>query len=287
MSEPFQVRPMSAADLSVAIEWAEEEGWNPGQDDRDAFLAADPNGFLMGFSGKTPVTSISAVAYDNAFGFIGFYICRPEWRGKGYGLKTWNAALDYLGERMIGLDGVLEQQENYRKSGFKLAHRNIRFAGQPNVATPMDARITVAGQGLISGLLDYDRHCFPAARTSFMTAWLSPSAASRKAFAFIEDGTIKGFGAVRQCGHGAKIGPLFADTPEIADLLFRTLAGQARNQEVVLDVPEPNAAGMALAERYELSPTFETARMYKPGSGGTAPALPLDRIFGITTFELG
>jgi hypothetical protein len=28
---------------------------------------------------------------------------------------------------------------------------------------------------------------------------------------------------------------------------------------------------------------FETARMYK----GSAPVLPLDNIFGVTTFELG
>jgi hypothetical protein len=32
-----------------------------------------------------------------------------------------------------------------------------------------------------------------------------------------------------------------------------------------------------------MTPMFETARMYR----GRAPDLPLDRIFGITTFELG
>jgi len=287
MSEPFHVRTMSPEDLALAISWAEEEGWNPGQDDRDAFLAADPDGFLMGVTGETPVTSISAVAYDDSFGFIGFYICRPEWRGKGFGMKTWNAALDYLGNRTIGLDGVVEQQENYRKSGFAFAHRNIRFAGQPTVTPPMDARITVAGQGLLPSLKDYDLQFFPAPRTGFLDVWLSLAAPSRKAFAFVEDGRVKGFGAVRQCGHGVKIGPLFADTPEIADILFRTLAGQARGQDIVLDVPEPNDAGLQLAERYNLSPEFETARMYKPGQDGAVPSLPLNRIFGITTFELG
>jgi hypothetical protein len=34
---------------------------------------------------------------------------------------------------------------------------------------------------------------------------------------------------------------------------------------------------------YAMSPVFETARMYK----GAAPKLPLERIFGITSFELG
>jgi hypothetical protein len=42
-------------------------------------------------------------------------------------------------------------------------------------------------------------------------------------------------------------------------------------------------AARALFERYGLKPVFETARMYR----GPVPVLPLDRIYGITTFELG
>jgi hypothetical protein len=52
---------------------------------------------------------------------------------------------------------------------------------------------------------------------------------------------------------------------------------------VFLDVPEPNQPALGLAARYGLTPAFETARMYR----GAAPALPLDRIYGITSFELG
>lgn len=45
----------------------------------------------------------------------------------------------------------------------------------------------------------------------------------------------------------------------------------------------PNVKAVALAERHGLTPGFETARMYR----GPAPDLPLDKTFGITTFELG
>ncbi len=44
-------------------------------------------------------------------------------------MQIWNAALDYLKGRNIGLDGVIAQQENYQKVGFKLAYRNIRYQG--------------------------------------------------------------------------------------------------------------------------------------------------------------
>jgi hypothetical protein len=40
---------------------------------------------------------------------------------------------------------------------------------------------------------------------------------------------------------------------------------------------------MALAADLGLTRRFETARMYK----GPAPEIPLERVFGITTFELG
>ena len=35
------IRPMRRADLDIAIDWAAAEGWNPGLDDAEAFLAAD------------------------------------------------------------------------------------------------------------------------------------------------------------------------------------------------------------------------------------------------------
>jgi hypothetical protein len=50
-----------------------------------------------------------------------------------------------------------------------------------------------------------------------------------------------------------------------------------------VDVPEPNHNAIALAKAHWLVPVFETARMY---SGLIRPVL-LERLFGVTTFELG
>jgi hypothetical protein len=100
---------------------------------------------------------------------------------------------------------------------------------------------------------------------------------------FTENGAVRGYGVIRACQTGFKIGPLFADSPDIADLLFSALATKVSGQPVFLDCPEPNQAAIHLATRYGLSPVFQTARMYR----GTAPDLPLSRMYGITTFELG
>jgi Acetyltransferase (GNAT) domain len=99
----------------------------------------------------------------------------------------------------------------------------------------------------------------------------------------VERGTLIGYGVLRPCRQGSKIGPLFADRHEAADELFTALRARAAAGLVYLDVPEVNSAAVALAEQHGMKPVFETARMYK----GPAPAVDLPRVFGVTSFELG
>lgn len=120
---------MTRPEIDVAVDWAAAQGWNPGLHDANCFYVADPGGFLVGLLGDEPVATISVVKYGASFGFLGFYIVKPEHRGQGYGIRIWNAGLACLEGRVVGLDGVVDQQENYGKSGFVAAHRNIRYQG--------------------------------------------------------------------------------------------------------------------------------------------------------------
>ena len=272
---------MSRDELELALTWAAQEGWNPGLRDAECFYAADPDGFLIGYLGQEPVGCISVVRYGPSFGFLGFYIVRPERRGCGYGHRLWQAGMERLGGCTVGLDGVVAQQDNYRRSEFVLAHRNIRFGGAPGCERPSDPRLRPIGSELVDAVIHYDRRFFPAERGSFLRCWLQPR--RREGRALVEDGAVRGYGVVRACRTGSKIGPLFAETEEGADLLFRALAAAASRTPVFLDCPEPNRTATALAAGYGLSPVFETARMYR----GPAPDLSLSRVYGITTFELG
>jgi len=284
------IRAMSPAEVDLAIEWASREGWNPGLDDAACFRSTDPEGFLMAFADGEPAASLSAVRYGETFGFIGLYIAAPPYRGRGIALRLWRAGMAYLGDRVIGLDGVPERQHDYRRSGFELAWRNVRYSGSVAPAAPDDPRLVPVEPDMRLALLDYDRPFFPVPRPRFLESWLTRNE-TRQSWALIEPafdaggtrGCVTGYGTVRQCRTGWKIGPLFADDPVGADVLFRRLAACAGTDPVILDLPEPNPAALDLAKAYGLSPVFETARMYR----GAAPALPIDRIYGVTTFELG
>ena len=102
----LDIRPATAADLDTALGWAREEGWNPGLDDAGPFHAADPEGLLLGWLGAEPIGCISVVKYGADYAFLGLYIVRPEYRGRGYGKAIWDAGIVSAGGRSIGLDGV-------------------------------------------------------------------------------------------------------------------------------------------------------------------------------------
>ena len=200
-------------------------------------------------------------------------------RGKGFGMRIWQHGMRYLGDRNIGLDGVVAQQANYRKSGFRLAYRNIRYQGR--VDGIGCAHVTAAADVPFEQLLAYDRQCFPAARERFVSAWIAQPDAV--ALATVDAGRVAGYGVVRRCEAGCKIGPLFADDAGVATGLFRALAACMPGEVIMLDVPETNLAAVALAERHGMTGVFETARMYTKD----APAISIDRVFGVTSFELG
>mgnify|MGYP003581476289 CR=1 FL=1 len=74
----YTIRTMTREEVDIAIDWAAAEAWNPGFYDADCFYAADPNGFLIGLLGDEPIATISVVRYGDSFGFLGFYIVKPE-----------------------------------------------------------------------------------------------------------------------------------------------------------------------------------------------------------------
>lgn len=278
----FKIRNMDRKELDIAIEWAAAEGWNPGLHDADCFFSADPKGFLVGLLDGEPVASISAVKYDSHFGFVGFYIVKPEFRGQGYGLKIWNEAVDSLKGLVVGLDGVVDQQCNYKKSGFSLAHRNIRYQGYGGGDSADSPDLVSLSNFDFKEICKYDRDFFPAERTRFLKCWLEQPLST--AVGILYNGNLAGYGLMRKCRSGYKIGPLFADNAEFAEDLFLYLKCRIPQEEpLFLDTPEANPAAVELAERYNLQPIFETARMYK----GKHPDLSLERTFGMTTFELG
>jgi ribosomal protein S18 acetylase RimI-like enzyme len=294
MAARLAIETADAASVATIVDWAADEGWNPGLHDAAAFHSTDPGlhdaaafhstdpgGFLIGSIAGERVGAISVVRHGPSFAFLGLYLVRPKWRGQGHGLALWRAGLELAGDRVIGLDGVVARQDDYRRSGFTLVRRNVRYAGRGGGRSASATSLRALTDIPSDALLDYDAGVFPVGRELYLRAWLAMPGSH--GLAAVHDGRVAGYGVARRCRTGVKVGPLFADDAPIADAIFDGLAAWAGEGSLFLDVPEPNGAAVALAERRGMTPVFETARMYRGGP----PDEPIDRIFGVTSFELG
>jgi len=279
MSEGPKIRTMTRDDVDFAIRLAAKEGWNPGLSDAECFYAADPNGFFVSELNGEPVATISAVRYEDNFGFLGLYIVVPDARGKGYGTELWHHAIKHLEGCNIGLDAVVEQEQTYKEAGFSTFYRSTRFEGMGGGARADD--VVRLENVDFAKVMEYDRQCFPGTREPFLQAWLE--AAGAKGFAVMDGDTLTGFGVIRPCAKGYKIGPLFANDAHIAEMIFKALKASIPGEVFYLDVIEPNTAAGEMARKYELKEVFVTVRMYTEAE----PDMAMEKIFGVTSFELG
>lgn len=166
--------------------------------------------------------------------------------------------------------------------------------------------------GLRKAVYIYDRKFFPAPRISFLAVWLEQQghelrvaldddvSYSADDYTLLEPNVV-GYGVMRRCGYGFKIGPLFADNDTIAiKLLDSLLTSLPAGQTLFIDVPDHNTAATRMALELGLTKSFETARMYRyphngeEGQSSEAASVSLVEardvaagVFGVTTFELG
>ncbi|SFI71547.1 hypothetical protein SAMN05216304_103269 [Bosea sp. OK403] len=277
MSERL-IRTLALGQVERLIDWAAAEGWNPGLNDAVAFRAVDPDGFIGAFVDGEMVAGIAAVAYGASYGFIGLYISREGMRGQGHGKAVWDTGMARLAGRIIGLDGVDEQFENYRRKGFVPAYRTIRFGGV-FAGVPVERReLGVVTPELLPQVMAFDRRSFPESREAFLARWL---ATPHLACVATSQGVVTGYGVIRKCRVGWKIGGLSALDDATAAALVAHLASSVEG-EVFIDVPAARQQFIDLLTDAGLRPGFETTRMYR------GEPIPLaSEVFGVTTLELG
>jgi hypothetical protein len=276
-----QIRVLTLPEVEELVGWAALEGWNPGHGDAAAFRSADPDGFISCFVEGRFAAGISAVRYGTGFGFIGLYICHPDFRGRGLGRLVWDAGMAHLSGRVIGLDGVVEQQANYARMGFEPACDTVRWSIErmPALARA-DAACHAVGEADVADIFAFDRSCFAEARDRFLTGWLQPP---RRAFVCRRQGAVAGYAVVRPCLSGHKIGPLFAMDGRTAEDLLKVCLANLGGAEIHLDVPGYQEGFRYLLGRLGFKPGFKTARMYR----GIPPSVQKAGVYAITTLELG
>jgi hypothetical protein len=127
-----------------------------------------------------------------------------------------------------------------------------------------------------------DAALFPAERITFVRHWIKQTGSV--ALGLMDSDELRGYGVIRPCQVGYKVGPLFADDAETAQHLLNALMDRIpQGSQVQIDMAADHKEARTMAMLWNMQPVFETARMYT----GAAPCVDLRRQYGITTFELG
>ncbi|SFA75601.1 hypothetical protein SAMN05421688_0627 [Poseidonocella pacifica] len=265
-------------DIDLMLDWAADEGWNPGLEDAAAFRAADPHGFFVTEAKGVPIAAISVVNHSASFAFLGLYLCKPEFRGLEIGYALWRHGLAHAGPRTVGLDGVAAQQGNYALSGFVRAGATHRLHGR--IAAQRDPAIRAATAGDFSRLMELDRRATGVDRSRFLAVWFVQTATRRTLLLDTAYGPA-GVVTIRQCRQGVKVGPLIArDAPAALRLL--NAAAEIFDPDLIVDVPDSQSDLIAALEKSGFTCGFSTARMYR----GTPPDVN-GTLWGVATLELG
>jgi GNAT superfamily N-acetyltransferase len=286
MQEPGLIfKKLNREGVRTLVRWAEIEGWNPGPHDADIFWETDPEGFYGFYHGDRLIAGGALISYNGEFGFMGLFIVLPEFRGSGIGSKLWYLRRDLLLSRLkrdaaIGMDGVVAMQPFYSKGGFEIDFRDERYE-ITGFKTDVCNNVFQIEQGDFEEISAFDRTYFGFGRESFLRNWLNiPESRSYK---YIENRLLKGYTVLRKVGDGYKIGPLFADNEHVAEELYKACLSAASGEKVYLDIPVKNKNAAELVKKFDAKYVFECARMYY----GEPPKIDLNKIYGITTFELG
>ena len=253
--------------------------------DAEVFYNADPEGFYGYFQGGELIAGGAVISYDGLFGFMGLFIVHPSYRSRGVGRALWQERRDLLLTRLkpgaaIGMDGVVAMQPFYARGGFRMAFRSERHQRTGELFPP-NPNIHHIFPNDFDTVLNYDTKCFGFPRSLFLFPWLLLPGGF--GFMYKHHGEVMGFASMRKAIHGYKIGPLFAESAIIAEALYRACLSAAPGEDIFIDIPMVNTAAVRMAQNYNTLYVFECGRMYL----GNFPVISGDRIFGITTFELG
>lgn len=283
--DELKFEKLDRAGLDTLVKWADEEGWNPGPYDADVYWETDPEWYYGYYLDGELIAGGSIVSYNGEFGFMGFFIVKPELRSQGIGNQLWYQRRNKLLSRLnkdasIGMDGVVDMQPFYGKGGFEIAFRDERYKLFGKSFKIHDDIYEITDTDFPE-IIEYDKKYFGFDRRVFITNWLEMPEV--KAYKFVKDKKIQGMIIIRKANKGFKVCPLFAENPEIAEELLKAALNYVEDEPLYLDIPVINIEAKKLVEKYNGKYVFECARMYY----GKQPDVNVNNIFGITTFELG
>ena len=291
-------RASSLDDLRWVISTCREEGWTTRGKDPECYFSADmsSNFFIGELEGKK-ISCIAVHEFGDRYCRIGNFIVVPQYRGKGYGLRTWKHAMGAVGgeQRNIVLDSVVDMVDKYEtRNGFRkdfVIVKHDMFAY--SVAEALSATTSPVGIKILPGsgvdinkLAEYDRSIYGVNRMLLLSSWISLED-SISFVAVDEQSTLVGFIILVKDYKGCYCAfPYASDTLVTAQVLLKKsldcVSPIDPQLKLATYIPEDNQVGIKMVEeQFGAVPKTKCVRMCTEGSLN----MPLSSIYGISTLE--
>ncbi|XP_028391476.1 uncharacterized protein LOC114516252 [Dendronephthya gigantea] len=249
------------------MELLEKEGWMPGLNDIDCYLALDPTSLYVGELNGKPIAIAAMYKYDDQYRHFGCYIVDKAFRGRGYGMQLTAEVLRQSElNGIISLYSVQNMVEKYEKVMKAVpqwvAERHIvdipttfsflKDAISSNASPPFS--IKQVSDVDLKALFDYDTKVFGYKREKFVERLLQVGHAR---VALDQQNEIVGYAAARVLynpDNGYRVGPVFCESIEIATYLLKELlqdllqSGKSTKQALTIDIPLGNPTANEFAK---------------------------------------
>ncbi|MGH2381550.1 MAG: GNAT family N-acetyltransferase [Candidatus Limnocylindria bacterium] len=245
LPDGLRLRDADAADLSRIARLREEVGWSVHDWALRAVLRGPRARCLVVVDDHDLVVGVGSGISYGRLGFVGNMVVDADHRRRGIGAAILQAVIGFLEERgttRMELYATADGRPLYARHGFELTGPSAMVRVPRGAVAHVNDRITLgeADADTEADLAAYDAPRFGGDRGILLREALDdpdrPLILARRA------GKILGYGWIRP--EGERIGPLVADTPEIAAALIGDAFDRLpRADELTLNLPSDNVAG--------------------------------------------
>lgn len=283
VTDNLHMRPMVKEDLSFAMRLHHIANWNQLEADWELLMDADTGGnYVAVYEGKDTGT-VTTLAYQNRFSWIGMVLVDPVYRGRGIGGALLHASIAFAKDKgTIRLDATPQGEKLYKTLGFETERILARMERQSTKGLPAPAqKCRKISAEELEQIIKIDPAVFGADREIILRYLLN--AAPEYAHYLEKDGKITGYCFGRPGNDFDQIGPVIAENQDDArDLLLNAL--EHCSAPVILDIFEEHSSWVEELKSLGFTVQRPFIRMYLGEFNDTAN---LDMQYAIAGPELG
>lgn len=263
MSDHIQLCQMEPGDVAFGMTLKNLAGWNQLPLDWQRFREFEPEGcFLLRWEGR-PAGTVTTIAYEDLFGWVGMVLVHPDMRRRGLGTALLMAGIEYLENRGVAavkLDATPMGKELYDTIGFVDEYRLERWQGQGHRG-PQPQGLRELTLNDLDALAAFDRPIFGADRTRVLRRLLAEPTI-RVAAEFEADELI-GYVAIRPGQNAMYLGPWIALNGATAERLWQWGLSMAGEAPLFVDVLLPCPYALDLVRQSGFEQQRYLIRMYR------------------------